>query len=59
MQKGLYRAHNAELGCECARIDLGNPEVEAFMTRETYAARGGEPDFDDLPTLEEYKATKA
>ena len=56
MGKGLYRAHRDELGEECARIDVGNPDIEAFLTRTTYTAKNYEPSFDDLPTLEQYKA---
>ena len=59
MQKGLYRAYKAELGEECARIDMENSEVEAFLTRARYQAGGYEPEFDALPTEEDYVKPEA
>lgn len=54
MEKGLYRAHRADLGEECARIDVGSEEVEVFLTRARYQSGGYEPAFDDLPTMEDF-----
>lgn len=54
MEKGLYRAFRAELGEECARVDVGSDEVEAFLTKARYQAGGYAPSFDDLPTEENY-----
>ncbi len=58
MEKGLYRAYRPDLGEECARIDVGDIQVEAFLTRTSYVARGNQPFFDDLPTEEEYLRTR-
>jgi hypothetical protein len=52
MKRGLYRDG------ENAYVDWGATEGRPFLTRDTYTANGYEPAFDDLPTEEEYEASR-
>lgn len=51
--QGLYRAEISEIGARYARV-LYRTKGEFDVSEQQYRAEGHKPDFDDLPSREEY-----
>jgi hypothetical protein len=51
--QGLYRAEISEIGARYARV-LYRPKGEFDVSEQQYRAEGHKPDFDELPSREEY-----
>jgi hypothetical protein len=51
--QGLYRAEISKIGARYARVRY-RTEGEFDISEQQYRAEGHKPDFDDLPSREEY-----
>jgi hypothetical protein len=57
--RGLYRTKTEASGTEYAFVDYGIASIAGEIPRSQYERKGYKPDFGELQTKEQYKASKA
>jgi hypothetical protein len=57
--KGLYRTSTPETGAEYAHVHYGNVAALDSISRSLYEENGYQPQYNTLPTKEEYEASRA